>query len=143
MTLSAVSPSTTLRCQHHSRTGRRCRKPVVNHDLGLCASHSESHPSHRSLADFSRALTRDAQHFQTAVGIHTSLSSLYKLLAKDRIPARRAAVLAYISSLQIRVLPLALAEINPHRNDAPIRVDVEFPRPDPLPPSLVESGQLA
>lgn len=50
-------------------------------------------------------LTRQSDDFQTAAGIHRSLSELYRNLAQNRIFPRRAAVLAYISNLMLRTLP--------------------------------------
>jgi hypothetical protein len=43
--------------------------------------------------------------FQNAQAINNSLNHLYDLLARDRISARRASTLAYISSLLLRTLP--------------------------------------
>ena len=48
---------------------------------------------------------RQANRFQNAQAINTSLNHLYDLLARDRISARRASTLAYISSLLLRTLP--------------------------------------
>jgi hypothetical protein len=51
------------------------------------------------------ALLTGHQGFQTAQGINNSLSNLYILLANNYISPRRAAVLAFINSLQLRTLP--------------------------------------
>jgi hypothetical protein len=56
-------------------------------------------------ADHYMHLIRNFQCFQTAQGINHSLHSLYELLAQNRISPRRAAVLAYVSSLLLRTLP--------------------------------------
>lgn len=56
-------------------------------------------------ADVCDALTLHSQKFQTAQGINFSLRNLYFLLAKNQISTRRAAILAYISSLLLRTLP--------------------------------------
>jgi hypothetical protein len=51
------------------------------------------------------ALLTGHQGFQTAQGINNSLGNLYILLANNYISPRRAAVLAFINSLQLRTLP--------------------------------------
>lgn len=71
----------------------------------------------RQSSDISFALAGQAQAFQTAQGINHSLGALYRLLAENRISARRAAVLAYINSLLLRTLPAIDAD-----NDAGIEL---------------------
>jgi hypothetical protein len=51
------------------------------------------------------ALLTNHEGFQTAQGINFALSNLYKLLAGGYLSPRRAAVLAFINSLQLRTLP--------------------------------------
>jgi hypothetical protein len=51
------------------------------------------------------ALLINHEGFQTAQGINFSLGNLYKLLAAGYISPRRASVLAFINSLQLRTLP--------------------------------------
>ena len=74
-------------------------------DLGLCRNHAVNHQRDRDLADLYAPLVRNSQGFQTAQGINYALTNLYELLAKNRISARRAAVLSFISSLLLRTLP--------------------------------------
>jgi hypothetical protein len=50
-------------------------------------------------------LIGDTQEFTSAVAINRSLGELYKLLARDEIAPRRAAVMAYTGSLLLRTLP--------------------------------------
>jgi hypothetical protein len=51
------------------------------------------------------ALLTNHEGFQTAQGINFALTNLYKLLAGGYLSPRRAAVLAFINSLQLRTLP--------------------------------------
>ena len=51
------------------------------------------------------ALAGNASTFLSAKGINHSLMQLHTLLVKDMISTRRAAVLAYITSLLLRTLP--------------------------------------
>ena len=62
----------------------------------------------------------DAARFQNAQGINHSLRALYALLAQDRISPRRAAVLAYITSLLLRTLPAIDNDPYPHAGLPPI-----------------------
>ena len=97
--LSSLIP--VARCQHRTSTGRQCASLAANKVSGLCKRHASIEEAN---ADVSAPLTRQACRFQNAQGINHSLSALYMLLAQDRISPRRAAVLAYISSLLLRSL---------------------------------------
>ena len=52
---------------------------------------------------------------QSVEGVHDSLAELYVLLAQDRVSPRRAAVLAYLSSLLLRTLPDDEADAEPEK----------------------------
>ena len=132
MTSKLVSRSLQSRCRYRSSSGRRCRAAIHDHRLGFCLKHSVSLPTPQLPADFLQRLTTDSDEFTTALGIHNSLSELYKLLAADLISARRAAVLAYIANLLLRTIPIVHSELNPDSRDEPvIRVDFDgIPRPN-------------
>jgi hypothetical protein len=100
--LSFVVPSP--RCSHLTAAGRRCRQLSADRQPGLCHHHRAVQKQKEAL-DHSHALLSQSQGFQTAQGLNFALGNLYKLLAANRISARRAAVLAYINSLQLRTLP--------------------------------------
>ena len=97
----AVPPT---RCTHRTPSGRQCRLPVSDARSGLCPRH-RAEQQQIETADYYGHLTRNYHDFQTAQGINHSLHNLYELLAQNRISARRAAVLSYISSLLLRTLP--------------------------------------
>jgi hypothetical protein len=101
-TASAIPIST--RCSHRTPSGRRCSTPAADSKSGLCARHLRVHKEADS-ADLSRFLLAGWEGFQTAQGVNHTLGNLYLLLAENRISARRAAVLAYISSLVLRTHP--------------------------------------
>jgi len=61
--------------------------------------------SHDLPADLTGSFTDIRASLQSVQGIHDSLAELYVLLAQDRVSPRRAAVLAYLSSLVLRTLP--------------------------------------
>ena len=96
--------ATNSRCQHHFANGRQCRLLSAS-DTAFCPQHAKLPENQFVERDLSAFLLKGSQDFQTAQGINFSLSNLYDLLAQNRISTRRAAVLAYISSMLLRTLP--------------------------------------
>ncbi len=92
------------RCAYRTPSGRQCRQPVSDPRSSLCSRH-RAQQQQIEAADYYDHLTRNFHDFQTAQGINHSLHNLYELLAQNRISARRAAVLSYISCLILRTLP--------------------------------------
>ena len=121
LTIAVPSP----RCSHLTAAGRRCRQLSADRQPGLC-HHHRAVQKQKEAHDHSHALLSRSQGFQTAQGLNFALGNLYKLLASNHISARRAAVLAYINSLQLRTLPAIDAD-----NDAGIT--------DPTAPKLQEA----
>ena len=121
-----VTPAQTLHCAFRTPSGRFCRLPIAEPNSSLCYRHAFDEKKQAS-ADLLQRLTTDCDEFTTAVGIHNSLSELYKLLAADLITARRAAVLAYIANLLLRTIPIAQKEVHPGEQPRVI-VDCDFPR---------------
>jgi hypothetical protein len=98
------SVNDATRCHYRRPSGRRCKLSVTAPGAPFCFSHTQEFNKADSL-NLKTALLTDSQGFQTAQGINNSLRNLYILLANNYISPRRAAVLAYISSLQLRTLP--------------------------------------
>ena len=90
-TATPASPTSANRCLYRAPAGRRCRSEAHDLKLGLCPKHASSLPVTKPSADFLQRLTHETDEFTTAMGIHNSISELYKLLAADLISARRAA----------------------------------------------------
>lgn len=132
MTARLASTNPEIRCRYRSSSGRRCRAAIQNHRLDFCPKHAESTPTPQPPTDFLQRLTTGCDEFTTAMGIHNSLSELYKLLAADLISARRAAVLAYIANLLLRTIPVVHGEIDRKSENEPLRLDVTFGDPQPL-----------
>lgn len=101
MKSNSTSAILTTRCSHRTAAGRQCRSLSHDADSGLCPQHLAAQ-QHANPADVRHALIIDWKDFQTAQGINFTLGSLYNLLAANHISSRRAAVLAYISSLMLR-----------------------------------------
>jgi hypothetical protein len=127
-----VSLHQARHCVFRAPSGRFCRMPIADRDSGLCYRHAFDQKKQAS-ADLLQRLTTDSDDFTTALGIHNSLSELYKLLAADLITARRAAVLAYIANLLLRTIPIVHSELNPDADNEPAKFTVDFgdlPRPN-------------
>jgi hypothetical protein len=107
--MKATSATTHLvpdstRCQHRTTSGRRCKLTVMAPGAPFCFTHTKEFNRADTL-NLKTALLTGHQGFQTAQGINNSLRNLYILLANNYISPRRAAVLAFINSLQLRTLP--------------------------------------
>jgi hypothetical protein len=98
------SISDAMRCHHRRPSGRRCKLAVTAPGAPFCFTHTQEFNKADSL-NLKTALLTNHEGFQTAQGINHSLGNLYILLANNYISPRRAAVLAYINSLQLRTLP--------------------------------------
>ncbi len=124
--------SISLRCAHRTTGGRQCRLLASDAHSGLCPQHRAAQ-KHEQEDDHFLHLITNFQGFHTAQGINHSLGNLYELLAQNRISPRRAAVLAYVSSLMLRTLPQIDADVA-----AGIKVPAKpaaqpLPAPDPVP----------
>ena len=135
MKLIADSTSITKslsRCQHRSLSGRRCRLSVQDHSSSFCPSHFPFHLESSDFADLERELFGELEAIQSAADINFVLANLFRLLAKNRIPTKRAAVLTYILQQLTRTLP----EIARENKDAVQDIIIDTPRPnldDPAP----------
>jgi hypothetical protein len=108
MNVQSANTSSTndfARCQHRTPSGRRCKSTASAPNASLCYTHAQSQQKAKEAGDLSSALLQNYQNFQTAQGVNFALANIYRLLAANRISARRASVLAYINSLLLRTLP--------------------------------------
>ncbi len=120
------------RCQHRTRTGRRCRHAVSNVAAGLCSKHLHPRQVRFEESDLSVTLLGQLTALKSASDLNQVLSNLFRLLSQDRIAARRAAVLAYIGNLLLRTLPALEHETYPHGHPGPT-VIWDDPGVNPLP----------
>jgi hypothetical protein len=132
------------RCQYHSHAGRRCRFPVsdarsphcLRHASRLASSHSGPRSSQTDSfleADLRADLPKDPAAFKSASQINDFLSALLAHLAQNRISARRAAVLAYITNQLLRTLPAIERELDaqsPQNEDTGPVIILDVPRPN-------------
>jgi hypothetical protein len=91
-------------CRHIFDSGRRCRFPVLP-NANFCIRHIQSQLKANLDADLTRHFGPHPLNFKSACEVNDFLCNLAKLLVEDRIPVRRASVLAYIASLELRTLP--------------------------------------
>ncbi len=101
---SLASDVLSTRCSHRTAAGRQCRRLSADPQSRLC-NHHHAVQKQKEAEDLSDALLARSQNFQTAQGINFALANIYRLLAANRISARRASVLAFINSLLLRTLP--------------------------------------
>jgi len=132
--------SASLRCSHRTARGRQCRLLASDAQSGLCPQHHAGQKQQQEEDHFDY-LIRNNQCFQTAQGINFSLGNLYALLAQNLISPRRAAVLAYVSSLMLRTLPQIDADTAAGILDPSKLPDKPLPVPDPA--SDLVSGKAA
>jgi hypothetical protein len=125
-------PSTLLSqnaCRHIYDSGRRCRFPVLP-NADFCIRHIQSQLKANLDADLTRHFGPSPLNFRSACEVNDFLCSLAKLLVEDRIPVRRASVLAYIASLELRTLPEIEQELGLSADDdVPLII---FDRPQPI-----------
>src|SRR5579872_7106603 len=91
-------------CRHIYDSGRRCRFPVLP-SANFCMRHVEDQLKANLEADLTRHFGPHPLNFKSASEINDFLCSVARLTIEDRISVRRASVLAYIASLELRTLP--------------------------------------
>ncbi len=91
-------------CRHIYDSGRRCRFPVLPSGH-FCVRHIQDQLKFNLDADLTRHFGPNPLNFRSACEINEFLCSVARLTIEDRISVRRASVLAYIASLELRTLP--------------------------------------
>jgi hypothetical protein len=122
-------------CRHIYNSGRRCRFPVLP-SAKFCLRHIEDQLKANLESDLTRHFGPNPLNFGSASEINEFLCSVARLTIEDRISVRRASVLAYIASLELRTLSAIEHELG-YDDGVPQRI--VFERPDPLPPAPQET----
>jgi hypothetical protein len=114
------------RCTYLFPNGRRCRLYATNVNPNFCPAHAPLPANQHDAAEIASALTVNLDDFTSAAQINDFLSRLLLLLAQDKISARRAAVLTYITNQLLRTLPAITKE----ENAEPTQIIFDMPGPE-------------
>jgi hypothetical protein len=97
------------RCQHTTADGRRCALSRAKHSA-LCLHHLRQQDSYPGASRVAAELLGSSKRLDSAIAINRVLGRLFVLVARNRIPPRHAATLAYIGQLLLQSLPLVRRE---------------------------------
>ena len=125
---NSIPSKDSSRCQHRFANRKRCRLSTPTVGASFCPMHAKL-PEHQGAPlDLSPDLLEGLTNFQSPTDLNEFLARLLRLLAKDAIPTRRAAVMAYITNQLLRTISVidhqeAFAEKHP-------TIIFDLPRPD-------------
>ena len=127
---NSISINNSARCAHRFPNGKRCRLFAAL-DANYCSIHAKLPQNMQEPAETALILTADLKEFRSAIPINEFLARLLLLLAENKISARRAAVLAYITNQLLRTLPAIDRELNPTEDpDKVTQLIFDAPRPE-------------
>jgi hypothetical protein len=98
------------RCAFAFSDGRRCRMPRWKGSRQFCLFHGRQEQQLLHVDYMGKKHPTLSTWFQTATDLNYALGNLFEAVARNRVPPRHAAVLAYISQLLIQTLPQVKAE---------------------------------
>ena len=132
---SAPSPSPARpRCLHRFSNGKRCRRPGLESQYGLCSYHfhlkAALPPPPSDSADLSADLLAGFSQFSSAEDLREFLTRLLVQVTKGRVSPRRAAVLAYITNQLLHSHRVVLKEEELDTKSQPILFDLPRPKRD-------------
>lgn len=107
----ALSAAQAERCLYSTSDTRRCTMLRAPSHASLCPFHASQE---RQLLESDRVgadLATLSGEFKTGSDVNHALGKLFAVLAQNRIPARNAAVLAYIGQLLLQSLSTVKHEI--------------------------------
>src|SRR5712672_991538 len=128
---NSSSINNSARCAHRFSNSKRCRLYVTTLDASYCSIHAQLPQNQQDSPETSAVLTADLKEFRSAIPINEFLARLLLLLAENKISARRAAVLAYITNQLLHTLPAIDHELNPKPGkNEPVEIIFDMPGPD-------------
>ncbi len=128
---NSSSINNSARCTHRFPNSKRCRLYVRTRDSAYCSTHAKLPQNQQEPPETAASLTADLKEFRSAIPINEFLARLLLLLAENKISARRAAVLAYITNQLLRTLPAIDRELNPKEDpNAPTQIIFDMPGPE-------------
>jgi hypothetical protein len=122
----ALPADLDAKCSHFTARGRRCRLRALR--SGLCFRHAalQLQPAQPVDVDLSADFLIQLDDLRSAEQINQFLAKLLMLVVQNRISARRAAVLAYITNQLLRTLAAIVKE----ENAEPTQIIFDMPGPD-------------
>lgn len=113
-------------------------------NLLFCARHSQPHymPTPIPEVDLSDHFGPEPLNFRSASELNDFLCSLAHLMIENRISARRASVLAYIASLELRTLPAIEHELGSDAYEEMPRLVFDPPEPVEIPAPSESSHEI-
>jgi hypothetical protein len=94
------------RCTFTYADGRRCRMLRMTDHEDLCPYHVEQRERDEKAVRAGRRLVGMKKGtFESAVGINHALENVFRAVAERRMPAKDAALLAYIAQVQLSTIP--------------------------------------
>jgi hypothetical protein len=126
-TTIGLSGNPDAKCSHFTARGRRCRLRALRSG-GLCFRHAalQIQPAQPVDVDLSADFLIQLDDLHSADQINQFLAKLLILVVQNRISARRAAVLAYITNQLLRTLPAIAKE----EDAKPTQIIFDMPGPD-------------
>src|SRR5215472_5052662 len=120
------------RCVFRFSNGKRCRRPGLESQSGLCSYHFGQRvialpPVPSDFTDLSEALLRGPLKFSPAEDLREFLTRLLILVTKGRVSPGRASVLAYIINQLLHTHSAVLKEDQLVEKSQPIVFDLSRP----------------
>ncbi len=99
-----TNPYDDPRCSHTTAHGNRCRMFRANDKTSLCQMHFDQQRRFEEDDLAAGQILSPIEDLKTPAQINDALRRLFQLLARQRIPPRNAAILAYICQLLLTSL---------------------------------------
>jgi len=93
------------RCAYVTANARRCSASRTSEHIPLCLYHQRQYLDQQGAHGGAMELLLPIEKFDSAADINRALGQVFKALARNAIPSRTAATLAYICQLLLNTLP--------------------------------------
>lgn len=112
MTVKRSASDDSNLCQFPFADGRRCRMLRQKRHPSLCLFHQRMEQRLLDAEDLGEFISASRSgHFDTAADVNRVLGNLFKATAKNRLPARNAAILSYLGQLLLQSVPMVRHEV--------------------------------
>ena len=112
MSLKRSASDDSNLCQFPFADGRRCRLLRHKRHPSLCLFHQRMEERLLNADELGEFIsTSRSGHFDTAADVNRVLGNLFKAIAKNRLPARNAAILSYLGQLLLQSVPMVRHEV--------------------------------